>query len=348
VGSNPLITASFFYGDGCSHCENVKPLLADLSARYPDLRIEMLEVYRNSTNLEKFSAMSRQYGIENAGIPTLFIGTTALVGDTDIKDHFEENILAEKQRLATCTTTTAPVNTTSGSPVPDCPPGTTSLTPQLVIVSACIDSINPCAFAVLIFLLLSLSAAESRRRILLVGTTYVLALFLFHLIAGVGVFSLVTLSGYSRVFSFVGATLAVLFGILTIVDVLKNRENYLLGIPVSKKEIIGQFVRTASVPAAFVLGILAGVFGFSCTGGIYISILALMSREFTLMSGLPYLLLYNIVFILPLVLVVLLIAFGVSPEKANTWRLENRRILRLVVGLAMIALGIIIFSGWIG
>ena len=110
--------------------------------------------------------------------------------------------------------------------------------------------------------------------------------------------------------------------------------------------MLEHYIRTASLPAAFILGILAGLFGFSCTGGIYISILALLSKDFTLMSGLPYLMLYNLVFILPLALVVLLVAYGVSPERANTWRLEHRRILRLVVGIAMIGLGLIIFSGW--
>jgi cytochrome c biogenesis protein CcdA len=217
-----------------------------------------------------------------------------------------------------------------------------------VIVSSLIDSLNPCAFSVLVFLLITISVAGNRRRILLVGATYVLALFSFHLLAGVGLFSVVILSGFSKVFSLLGASVAVLFGVITLADVVRNKESYLLAIPESKKHVLGHYIQTATLPAAFVLGILAGVLGFSCTGGIYISILSLMSRGFTLMSGLPYLILYNLIFILPLVLVVLLIAFGIPPERANTWRIDNRRVLRLIVGLTMIALGAIIFSGWLG
>jgi cytochrome c biogenesis protein CcdA len=97
-----------------------------------------------------------------------------------------------------------------------------------------------------------------------------------------------------------------------------------------------------------VLGILSGLFGFSCTGGIYITILGLMGREFSLMSGLPYLILYNIVFVMPLVLVLLLAAYGIPMEHANILKTKYRRVLRIIVGIAMIALGIIIFSGWVG
>ena len=345
--SDAPVSAVFFYGDGCSHCENVKPFLAEIQARYPGLHLQMLEIYNNATNREKFSVMNRQYGTVNAGIPEIFIGNRTLIGDEDIKTHFEESIIAEQQRRSSSNT----IATSQNISIPAAPATLTSsaqLTPQLVMVSALIDSLNPCAFSVLVFLLITISVAGNRRRILMVGATYVLALFSFHLLAGVGLFSVVILSGFSKVFSLLGASLAVLFGVITLIEVVRNKESYLLAIPESKKQVLGHYIQTATLPAAFVLGILAGVFGFSCTGGIYISILSLMSRGFTLMSGLPYLILYNLIFILPLVLVVLLIAFGIPPERANTWRIDNRRVLRLIVGLTMIALGAIIFSGWLG
>jgi cytochrome c biogenesis protein CcdA len=103
-----------------------------------------------------------------------------------------------------------------------------------------------------------------------------------------------------------------------------------------------------SVPAAFILGILAGLFGFSCTGGIYISILGLMGRSLTLLAGLPYLILYNVIFILPLALVVLLAVYGFSPERLDNWRTGNKRLLRLFIGLAMLAIGLVIVAGWLG
>jgi cytochrome c biogenesis protein CcdA len=66
------------------------------------------------------------------------------------------------------------------------------------------------------------------------------------------------------------------------------------------------------------------------------------------MEGLPYLVIYNIVFVLPLVLILILVAYGISPERANAWRELHRRKLRLIVGLSMIAVGALIISGWAG
>jgi cytochrome c biogenesis protein CcdA len=286
--------------------------------------------------------MNRQYATGNSGIPVVFIGDTALVGEDQIRDHFEDRILAEEQRRAGNTTPYPDLSQSGYSSA------TPALSPGLVILSALADSANPCALSVLIFLLISMAAAENRKRLLLIGGAYVSAVFLFHLFMGIGLFSVVSLSGLSRIFSLAGGAVALVLGLVTIIDVARNREHYLLSIPDAGKGLIGRYIRQASVPAALALGLLAGVLGFTCTGGIYISILGLMGRSLSLAAGLPYLLLYNIVFVLPLALVTLLVAYGIPPERAEQWRNDNKRILRLAIGIIMIVLGAVIFVGWLG
>ena len=305
----------------------------------------MLEIYHNTTNQQTFSVMSRQYGISSPGIPTLFIGTTAMVGDADIKKRFELTILAERERIASCISTTPETVT---APDPSCSSGSLQLTVPIVIASALIDSINPCAFSVLIFLLITIAAIDNRKRILMVGGVYITAVFIFYLFSGAGLFSVVHISGFSAALSLLGATVAIVLGIVNVIDVLRNKEEFLLAIPLSRKDLIERYISRASLPAAFVLGVLVGIFELPCTGGIYLAILGLMSRSYTLMEGLPYLVLYNSVFVLPLVVILVLVAYGLSPERANEWRVRYRGKLRLIVGLAMIALGALIISGWIG
>jgi cytochrome c biogenesis protein CcdA/glutaredoxin len=334
AGTNASLNATFFYGNGCSHCENVKPLIAALQTRYPELYIETLEVNGNKTNLEKLLAMRDQYGLKSVSIPTIFIGENALVGETEIKDHFEEKILAEKQRIASGTPAN-PVNLTSVST------GTLPATPPL-------SPYNPCGLSVLVFLLISMAAAGDRKRILLVGGIYIAAMFLFHLLVGIGLFSAIAISGLTKPFSIMGGVIALVLGIVTLADVLRNKETYLLSIPESGKGLLGTYIRKATLPAAFILGILAGILGFSCTGGIYISILGLMGRDMTVMAGLPYLVLYNLIFVLPLVLVTLLFAYGLSPERAERWRTENKRTIRVIIGVILVALGLVILFGWFG
>jgi cytochrome c biogenesis protein CcdA/glutaredoxin len=345
VQTSGSVTAFYFYGDGCSHCEKVKPLLANLEIRYPELNLTRLETYYNAENRQRMSEMSWKYGIANPGVPLIFIGNSTLSGDVEIAKRFESEILIEKQRLASCNGTAQPVTPEKD---PTCTQESSQLSLPLVIFAAMVDSANPCGLSVLVFLLIPMAAAGSRRRILLAGGAYITAMFLFHLLVGIGLFSVFSLSGFSRAFALIGGAVALLLGIITIADVLRNKETFILSIPESKKGLLGNYIRIASLPAAFILGILAGTLGFSCTGGIYISILGLMGREMTVISGLPLLLLYNLVYVLPLILITLLVAYGIAPERADSMRAEYKRTLRMVIGVILVALGAVILLGWMG
>ena len=345
AGGNVSVDAFYFYSDSCSHCEKVKPVIASINARYPDLNLTQLEINHNADNRELFNEISSRYGIQNPGVPTIFIGNRVLIGEAEIANRFETGFLSERERIASGTTA-QPVNQTPATPSVQL--AAPALSPYMVIFAALVDSMNPCGLSVLVFLLISMAAAAERKRILLVGAVYTAAMFLFHLLVGIGLFSAFSLSGLSKPFSILGGVIALILGIVTLVDVLRNKETYLLSIPESGKGLLGTYIRKATLPAAFFLGILAGILGFSCTGGIYISILGLMGRDMTVMTGLPWLILYNLVFVLPLVLVTLLVAYGVSPERAERWRAVNKRTVRVVIGIILVALGVIILSGWMG
>jgi len=205
--------------------------------------------------------------------------------------------------------------------------------------------VNPCAFAVLVFLLLSIITLESRQRVLAVGGAYIAAVFLFYLLSGIGLFTIVQQTGFSSVLFIGAAILAIILGLVNVIDVIRKNEGFILAIPESRKTTVERYIRDASLPGAFVLGILVGIFELPCTGGIYLAILGLMSKTLTFGQGLPYLLLYNFIFVLPLIAILLVVAFGLSVEKVHSWRLENRRMLRLLIGLSMIAIGIVMLSG---
>jgi cytochrome c biogenesis protein CcdA len=323
----------------------VKPVLDALQARYPDLNLTRLEVYNNADNRERLTELSRASGVQNPGVPIIFIGKDVLIGDSEITSRFESEIVTERERIASCNTT-VPVNPPPREPT--CAPATPPFSLPLVIFAALIDSTNPCGLSVLVFLLISMAAAGDKKRILLVGGAYIAAMFLFHLLVGIGLFSVFSLSGLAKLFSLIGGAVALILGLITIIDVLRNRETYLLSIPESGKGLLGNYIRMASLPAAFILGILAGILGFTCTGGIYISILGLMGRDMTVMTGLPWLILYNLVYILPLVILTILVAYGISPERADRLRTEYKRPLRLIIGGILIALGAVILLGWLG
>jgi len=90
------------------------------------------------------------------------------------------------------------------------------------------------------------------------------------------------------------------------------------------------------------LGVLVGIFELPCTGGIYLAILSLLSHRVTLYEGIPYLLLYNLVFVLPLVLILAVIAFWVPPGELERHREKNRPLVRLAMGGVMVLLELIL------
>jgi len=339
TGDYPLIDAYYFYGDGCVHCENIRPYMADLVSRHPRLRIQYLETYHNATNRKLFAEITAALAIKNAGVPTLIIGNSALIGEIQIRDSAEPRIVELEQAGVPV----SPASTQTGNE--NCPATAGDLTLPLVISCALIDSVNPCAFAVLIFLLLSIITLETRRRVLLVGGAYITAVFIFYLLSGIGLFALIQGSGFSQVLFTASAVLAILLGLINVIDAIRKKEGFILAIPARGKETFDRFIRAATLPAAFALGILVGIFELPCTGGIYLAILSMMSGTLTLQAGLPYLLLYNFLFILPLIIILLVVSFGLSPEAVNSWRLENRRLLRIAIGLAMILIGAFMLSG---
>jgi cytochrome c biogenesis protein CcdA/thiol-disulfide isomerase/thioredoxin len=344
-GHSGTVIAYYFYGDGCTHCANIKPHLLALAAKYPPLELRQLEVYHNTTNQEILSQVQRTYHLSTPGVPTLVIGDHALVGESEIRDNTEPIIIELLRNTDPGTNTTPSVTPVSGNG--GCPVTSPALTLPVVVACALIDSVNPCAFAVLILLLLSIITLESRRRVLAVGGAYIAAVFLFYLLSGIGLFTIVQQSGFSSVLFLGAAILSIILGLVNVIDVVRKNEGFILAIPASRKETIERSIQNASLPAAFVLGILVGIFELPCTGGIYLAILGMMSKSLTFGQGLPYLLLYNFIFVLPLIVILLIVAFGLPPEKVHMWRLENRRLLRLVIGLAMIAIGIVMLSGWL-
>ena len=143
-----------------------------------------------------------------------------------------------------------------------------------MIFCAGIDSINPCAFSVLIILLLSIIALQSRRE----GADGRHHLYrsglLFYFLSGDRhplVCACIRAFKPDRTGA---AVIAIVLGPVNIIDAAWKKEGFILAIPESKKPVIERYIRTATLPAAFVLGVLVGIFELPCTGGIYLTILS--------------------------------------------------------------------------
>lgn len=213
----------------------------------------------------------------------------------------------------------------------------------LVIFSALLDSINPCAFSILLVTIALLFAlGASRGRMLQVGGVYILGIFIAYILIGLGILEALHLFGVPHFMGKLGALVMIALGALSLAAHYIPNFRWSPGIPQSAHLKMAELMKRSTMPALFALGVLVGLCEFPCTGGPYLMIIGLLHDSATYASGLGYLFLYNIVFILPLVLTLLIVGNEKVLEKINAWRKSEIGNIRLITGAAMVLLGILI------
>ncbi|OGF61730.1 hypothetical protein A2926_02695 [Candidatus Giovannonibacteria bacterium RIFCSPLOWO2_01_FULL_44_40] len=213
----------------------------------------------------------------------------------------------------------------------------------LIVFSAVIDSINPCAFSILLLTIAFLfSVGQLRSKILSIGGFYIAGIFLVYLLIGLGLLQALHLFSTPHFMSKIGAVLLITLGAINILGELFPSFPIKFRIPHSAHHKMSGLIEKSSLPAAFLLGALVGLCEFPCTGGPYLTAVGLLYDKATYLIGVGYLLIYNLIFILPLVIILLIAGDKKLLEKAQAWHQKEKWAMRFWSGLAMVALGIII------
>ena len=214
----------------------------------------------------------------------------------------------------------------------------------LISFSALLDSLNPCAFSVLFLTVGFLfSLGRDRRNVFNAGLMYVFGIMATYVLIGLGILRVLTFFNVPNGMAKLGAMAIIVFGAIGLINEFFPSFPIKLKIPNKAHSIIAKYIEKASMPSAFVLGIAVGLFEFPCTGGPYLLVLGLLHDQGQFWNGLMYLLFYNIVFVLPLFIALLLSVDKKVSEKIDTLRKQETKQARLSVALIMIALGLIIF-----
>ncbi len=221
--------------------------------------------------------------------------------------------------------------------------GGTLLLP-LVFLSAAVDSINPCAFSVLLLTIAFLfSLGKARPGILRLGSVYIFGVFVAYLLIGLGILQALSFFGVPRFMSKLAASLLILLGGIELLNEFIPSFPIKLRIPSGSHAMMARLMEKASTPTAFLLGAFVGLCEFPCTGGPYLVILGLLHDQATFFSGFGYLLLYNLIFILPLALILLAASNESVLQKVQEWRKNSIKKFRIWGGIAVVILGILIF-----
>lgn len=214
----------------------------------------------------------------------------------------------------------------------------------LIGAAALIDSINPCAFSILLLTIaFLLSIGKLRTNILRLGGFYILGIFLVYMLIGLGIFQTLHIFDTPHFMGKLGASLLIALGLINLINEFFPAFPIKLRIPQAAHHKMAELMNKASIPAVFGLGALVGLCEFPCTGGPYLMVLGLLHDTATFASGFGYLLLYNLIFILPLVLILFLASNEALFSKVQAWQRSENKLMRLGGGIAMVALGTLIF-----
>ncbi|MBI4181627.1 MAG: hypothetical protein HY520_01510 [Candidatus Aenigmarchaeota archaeon] len=194
------------------------------------------------------------------------------------------------------------------------------------------------------------ASKSARRRLIVIGITYIVAVYLTYLFAGLGLIwfqgTLITLGLAVYLGGVVGLILLV-FGLLEIKDFFWYGRGLSLAIPVRFSRIIKERAAHVTGVSAILLGIFVAMVELPCTGGPYLLITSLLAVSFDI-TALYYLLLYNLIFVLPLIIIVALAAAGVHYDKMKAWKESQKKWMRLVAGLLLVCFGVFILAYYAG
>ncbi len=228
-----------------------------------------------------------------------------------------------------------------------------SITLPTVLVAGVIDGINPCAFTVLLLFITALltsvqvgaqSVSAIRMQILGRGGIYIAAIFVTYLALGVGLLQTINLFTRQHLPARLGALFAVLFGLWMLKDFFLPNWGWRLQAPGKVGALAHEAAKKATVPALIVGGFLIGLCTVPCSGAVYLGVLSLLALQPSALLGYGYLVLYNLVFVLPLI--VILVAASARPtlNRLAHWNIHHKEWVRLVLGGGVVVMGLLILA----
>jgi cytochrome c biogenesis protein CcdA len=358
-GTDEEICVVLFYAPGCPHCQQVESSLAEARGAY-DLRVKQ---YRAAERPQLYQRYADRYGVpvdRRGYVPTMFVGDRYCIGSDQCLDLLDETLSANADSGLACPAVAGPTEGGTGgeataaaesdcdAPGSDCGGTGGSVTLAGLMGLALVDAVNPCALAVLLLLLTVILAEHPDRKetALASGVAFSLAILLVYFLIGVlfvlGFRSAASVAGLSAsgLYPILGGV-AVLLGLLNLKDWLwHGAGGFVLEVPFSWRPRMRRHIaRVASPLGAFAAGLLVSLFLLPCTSGPYV-VAGGMLASVPWNAALGYLLAYNLVFVLPMLVITLVVYGGfASVERIAGWRERNVERLHLVAGVVLLAIG---------
>jgi cytochrome c biogenesis protein CcdA/glutaredoxin len=353
-----------FHSPSCHRCVEVKKdILPQIEKEYKDsIQIKYYDI-TDVNNYALVLALKDKYNKDfEFSLPVFFINGRLINGKGDVKSNLKIAIdvsLGEAHRE-------------EGALEADLISRFSAFKPLAIVGAGLTDGINPCAFTVIVFFISYLALQGYRKlELIVIGLSFIFSVFCTYLLIGLGIFNfLYRLEGFwilAKVFNISIGILSLILGALALYDLVKFRktkssEGMLLQLPQVVKNqihsIIGMHYRkdreadtkkTTSlrlarlVLSALITGFLVSILEAVCTGQMYLPTITFILKTTTLkLKAFTYLLVYNIMFIIPLVVIFLLALFGVTSQQFAQFIRKHMVSIKLLMAVVFISLGVLL------
>ena len=336
--------AVYFYSETCVHCEKVDRYFEEENV-YELYDIEKIEASGpyNALYLNKFfDAFS--VPADKRGFPAIFFQNKMILGDEPIINNFIleiEKVEAFESPTPEKVSEMLNVDENSSNSSAD-------VSLMVLIWAALVDAINPCAFAVLILLVATVISAKGRKGGLYSGLLFSLAIFISYFLMGLGLYKAIGFFNLPQIFSIVIGAIAIIIGLANLKDFFWYGKIFVMEVPFSWRPKMQSIIRNVTSPiGALGAGFLVSLFLLPCTSGPYIVILGLLAQKEDLMRTISLLFIYNLIFVLPMIVITIGMYFGIRARGLENWRQKNIRLLHLIAGTIMLFIGMYLIYTWI-
>jgi cytochrome c biogenesis protein CcdA len=351
------LVVHFFGSPTCGECLEIKTALlepiAKMHADSIDLRVHDIE---SDSGFALLTTMEDLYKVGTKSPQELYLPDTFLTGYADIMAQGKR--LIERSLANPSSWGTSPMQPHVRADSVDVSQTIQQRFSQYafvnIIVAGLADGVNPCAIATMIFLI-SFLATQKRKRIevLVIGLTFTATVFVTYLLLGVGLFKAFTaLKGYvilSKIVKWIAVAAAGGVGLFCFRDAIVyartgKAKDITIQLPKAVKMSIHRAIssnigKTGLVLGTVVTGFLVTLLEAVCTGQIYLPTIILMTRQDELkLAGWLWLVFYNILFVLPLLVIMILTYFGLKWDQLSKVTQKHLPILKVLLGIVLVGL----------
>ncbi len=341
----------YFYQPACPECNRAEVLINGLSKKYPDLIVYRYNILED-TNKIFYEGLAEARNIPDDKrliVPAIFVGEDYLIKEilSDELENLIKKYSGGSPRLDTLRISMAEKNIIKRF---------TRFSLLGVIFAGILDGINPCAFATIIFFVsYLLFMGRKKRTVIFMSISFILAVFLCYLAIGLGAYfilnTLVAIKIIGRIIFYSFGIFAIILGVLSLYDYFVARagktDKMILQLPLIVKKRIHQEIKEKTgiggiMIGSFIAGILISFLEFGCTGQVYFPTITFVVSRANLGSK-PFflLLIYNIMFILPLI-VIAIVAGIISRDNVANFLSKRIPVIKILTAILFFVLGILL------